>query len=141
VQRLVLRRRTMIPAVLLVSLTPVTARPLAAATLHCPPRLPGPHPGFEQIGPVPTAHWLLWRLQLINLPPADTTPTELLPAPDSVRRDGFTLTWHPTGAGDVQMLCLYDGSATYYRARFHPPPTTCTLQNDNGLAQGWCEIP
>ena len=123
---------------LLVSLT---VRPLAAATLHCPPRLPGLHPGFEQVGPVPTAHWLLWRLQLFQLPPGENTAAELPPASTAVRRDGFTLTWHLAGAGDVQMLCLYDGSATYYRARLQPPPTACTLQNNNGLAQGWCEIP
>jgi hypothetical protein len=123
------------------SLVSLTFRPLAAATLHCPPRLPGPHAGFEQIGPVPTAHWLLWRLQLFNLPPGENRPAELPPAPAAVRQDGFTLTWHLAGSGDVQMLCLYDGSATYYRARLHPPPATCTLQNNNGLAQGWCEIP
>jgi hypothetical protein len=126
---------------LLGSLTFVTIRPLAGATLHCPPRLPGPHPGFEQIGPVPGAHWLLWRLRLFNLPPGQKTPGELPSAPPAEHRNGFTLTWHMTGTGDVQMLCLYDGSATYYRVQLHPPPTTCTLQNDNGLARAWCEIP
>jgi hypothetical protein len=80
-------------------------------------------------------------VSLFNLPPSENTPTELPPAPAVVRWDGFTLIWRPTGADNVQMLCLYDGSATYYGARRHPPPTTCSLQNDNGLAQGWCETP
>jgi hypothetical protein len=124
---------------LLFGLTFVTVGPLAAATLRCPPRLPGPHPGFEQIGRIPAAHWLLWRMQLFDLPQNKGNPTELLPAPTTVRRDGFTLNWQLSGTTDVRMLCLYNGSGTYYAARLHPPPTSCTLQNDDGLAQGWCE--
>jgi hypothetical protein len=123
------------------NLAVLATNPLPAATLRCPPRLPGPHPGFEQIGPVPAAHWLLWRMQLFNLPPNKGTAAELVPAPATVRHDGFTLSWHLSGTGDVQMLCVYNGSGTYYGARLHPPPTACTLQNDGGLAQGWCEIP
>lgn len=114
---------------------------VAAATLRSPPRLPGPHPGFVQIGPVPAAHWLLGRMQLFDMPPNRGTPTKLLPAPASMRWDGFTLSWHLTGTDDVERLCLYNGSGTYYRARLHPPPTACMLQNDDGLAQGWCETP
>ena len=119
----------------------VAISPHATATLRCPPRLPGPHPGFEQIGPVPTAHWLLWRLRLFDVPPNKGTPAELLPAPPTLPRGGFTLSWHLTGTDDVQMQCLYDGSATYYRALLHPPPANCTLQNDAGLTLAWCESP
>ncbi len=128
-------------AVLPLGLTFVAIGPLAAATLQCPPRLPGPHPGFEQVGPVPSAHWLLWRMRLFDVPPGRDTPAELLPAPASVHPNGFTLNWQPTGTGDVQMLCLYDGSATYYQARLHPPPANCVLQSANGLTQAWCAPP
>jgi len=128
-------------AACLVTLTVMATTPVAAATLHCPPRLPGPHPGFEQIGPVPAAHWLLWRMRLFNVPPGKDTPTELLPAPPSVRRGGFTLTWHLTGTEGLLMACLYNGSGTYYRARLQSPPTDCTMQNDDGLTQAWCEAP
>jgi hypothetical protein len=128
-------------AVLAFGLTLVTISPLAAATLRCPPRLPGPHPGFEQIGPVPAAHWLLWRLRLFSVPRGTGTPAELLPVPPSLWREGFTLTWHLTGTNDVLMQCLYDGAVTYYRARLHPPPIACTLQNDNGLTLAWCDGP
>jgi hypothetical protein len=128
-------------AALLIGLTFETVSPLAAATLRCPPRLPGPHPGFEQIGPLPTAHWLLWRMQVFDLPPNKGNPTELLPAPATVRHDAFTLNWRPTSTDDMQIACLYNGSGTTYQARLHPPPTACTLQNYDGRAQGWCETP
>ena len=115
--------------------------PVSAADLRCPPRLPGPHPGFEQVGPVPTAHWLLWRMRLFDVPPGNDPATELAPSLTFEHRDVFTLTWHIGGDDDLLMLCLYDGSGTYYRARLRPPPADCILRDDNGLTQALCEQP
>jgi hypothetical protein len=119
----------------------LAASPLSAADLRCPPRLPGPHPGFEQVGPIPTAHWLLWRMQLFAAPPGREAPAELAPGQTIERSDSLTLTWHLAGNEDLLMICLYDGSGTYYRARPRPVPTSCTMRNDNGLTQAWCEEP
>ena len=115
--------------------------PVDAAELRCPPRLPGPHPGFEQVGPVPAAHWLLWRMQLFDARNGKEAPTELAPGGTVERRDAFTLTWHLTGHEDLVMACLYEGSGTWYRARPQPPPASCTMRNDDGLTQAWCEQP
>ena len=62
-------------------------------------------------------------------------------APDNTieQRNGFTSTWRFGGNGDLSMVCLYDGSATFYRARLHPLPAGCTARNDDGLTQAWCE--
>src|ERR1019366_7312292 len=38
-------------ATLVFGLMALAVRPLSAADLRCPPTLPGPHPGFEQVGP------------------------------------------------------------------------------------------
>jgi len=126
--------------VVLFGLTALAVGPLRAAALQCPPRLPGPHPGFEQIGPVPAAHWLLWRMQLFDAPPTKDAPIELAPRQMSTRHDGFIMTWQLKSAGDLLMMCRYDGSETYYRA--HPGlPANCTIRNDDGLTQAWCEEP
>lgn len=117
----------------------MAANPAVGADLRCPPRLPGPHPGFEQVGPIPAAHWLLWRMRLFDAPPGEDSPTELEPGQSVARRDGFTLTWHLKGDEDLLIVCLYDGSGTYYRARPRPMPARCTLRNDNGLTWAWCE--
>jgi hypothetical protein len=127
--------------VFLFGLMVLAVSPLSAADLRCPPRLPGPHPGFEQVGPVPAAHWLLWRMRLFDAPPGEHPSAELMPSLTVEHRDAFTLNWHISGDDDVLMLCLYDGSGTYYRARFHPPPVSCILRDDNGLTQAWCEQP
>jgi hypothetical protein len=117
---------------------------LSAAELRCPGRLPGPHPGFAQIGPIPTAHWLLWRMGLFTLPPDNDSQIPLLERePDSTtpRPDGYIATWHFANPADLLMICVYDGSATYYQARPRPPPTSCTTVSDNGLTLAWCEQP
>ena len=124
-----------------VTLTVLITQPLAAADLRCPPRLPGPHPGFEQVGPIPAAHWLLWRMRLFNSSPSRDQPVELTPGVTAERRDAVTLTWHPAGIDDLVMVCLYNGSGTYYRAHPRSLPASCTMRNDNGLTQAWCEQP
>jgi hypothetical protein len=103
--------------------------------------LPGPHAGFEQVGPVPAAHWLLWRMRLFNSPPGKEAPAELAPGQTVAGRGGFTSTWQLAGNEDLLMVCLYEGSRTTYRARPQPLPARCTLRDDNGLTQAWCEGP
>lgn len=113
----------------------------AVAALRCPPRLPGPHPGFEQVGPVPAAHWLLWGMQLFDAPPERSSMRELVPDLTNRSGDSYTMTWHLAGVASPLMICRYNGSGTYYRARPSPVPTTCVLRDDDGLKQGWCDEP
>lgn len=80
-------------------------------------------------------------MQLFDAPPGKDEPTELAPAQTVERRDGFSLTWHFAGDEAPLMVCLYDGSGTYYRARPQQLPASCTMRNDNGLTQAWCEEP
>ena len=114
--------------------------PLSAAELRCPPRIPGPHPGFAQVGPVPTAHWLLHRMRLFDVPSGEAAK-ELPPGAIVKQRDGFTLSWNLTGSDSPLMICYYNGSGTYYLARVGPTPSRCTMRDDNGLRQAWCEFP
>jgi hypothetical protein len=109
-----------------------------SAPLRCPPRLPGPHPGFEQVGPVPAAHWLLWRMQLYDVPPG-AAPIAL--APDHVVefQDTVIEIWRSGGGEHLLMVCDYNGSRTLYQARLAQSPARCILHNDNGLTQAWCE--
>jgi hypothetical protein len=134
-------KRRAINAILaiLFSATATFSNPLAAAELRCPPRLPGPHPGFEQVGPIPTAHWLLWRMRLFDAQKDKDAPAELAPSGAVELHDRFRLTWQFTGSENLLIVCLYDGSGTYYRARPQPLPEHCTMSNDNGPTQAWCE--
>lgn len=110
-----------------------------AAALRCPGRLPGPHPGFAQVGPVPTAHWLLWRMRLFDAQPGSNAAKELAPAGEVRQGDSYAMTWNLTGNEALVMVCLYDGSGTYYEAWPNPLPTSCALRDDNGLTLAWCE--
>jgi hypothetical protein len=83
-------------------------------------------------------------MKLFDGPPgveASSAPTERAPDTTARRPDGFISTWRFAGHEDLLMVCLYDGSGTYYRARLSPPTTTCTMRNDNGLTRAWCEQP
>jgi hypothetical protein len=113
----------------------------AATDLRCPPRLPGPHPGFDQAGPVPAGHWLPRRMRLFNNPVGDGATAELAPANIIQDRDDFLATWRFAGGEELLMLCVYNGSGTYYYARPRPLPPRCTMRNDIGLTQAWCEEP
>jgi hypothetical protein len=118
--------------------------PVTAADVMCPPRLPGPHPGFEQVGPVPAAHWLLHRMRLFDIAPArqsNGTATEVRPERTIEGSDSFISTWHFAGNEDLEMICTYNGSGTYYRARLSAMPTGCTTRDVNGLRQAWCDLP
>ena len=118
--------------------------PLTAADVRCPPRLPGPHPGFEQIGPVPAAHWLLHRMRLFDVAAArqnNEAPAEVHPERTVEGPDSFISTWRFTGNEDLVMICTYNGSGTYYRARLRALPSDCTIRDDNGLRQAWCDLP
>ena len=136
--------RTGIAGTLALGMIAWATSPLAAAELRCPPRMPGLHEGFEQVGPVPTAHWLLQAMRLFDGPPGEElkqAPADLAPDQTVERRGGYTNTWRFTGSGDLLMVCTYNGSGTYYRARVHPLPSVCTLRDDNGLRQAWCDLP
>jgi hypothetical protein len=126
---------------LIVALSACAAHPVLAANLSCPPRMPGPHPGFEQVGPVPAAHWLLRRVRLFNTARSTDATKEMPPKQTVENSDGFTSTWHFAGDESLLMLCLYNGSGTYYVARPNPPPTLCVTHDNNGLTQAWCEEP
>jgi hypothetical protein len=125
-------------------LTALWVHPLAAAELRCPPKLPSAQAGFEQVGPVPTAHWQLKGMRLFDGPPGEElkpSPAELAPDATTGGRAGFTSTWRFAGTEDLLLVCLYNGSGTYFRARPKPLPTGCTLRNSNGLTQAWCDLP
>jgi len=117
----------------------ITTTPLAAAELHCPPRLPGPHIGFERSGPIPAAHWLLWRMRLFDGHPGNDVREEFAPDDKIERRDGFTSVWRFTADQDLLMVCLYDGSGSYYFAYRQAPPARCVMDDNNGLTRAWCE--
>jgi hypothetical protein len=120
----------------------LTTHPVFAENLYCPPRMPGPHPGFEQVGPVPAAHWLLRRMRLFNTSPNNAAAKELRPKQTVENGESYTSTWQFAGDEHLLMLCLYNGSGTYYAARPDPPPTLCVTHDDaNGLTQSWCEEP
>lgn len=125
----------------LVGVLALAALPAAAAELRCPPRVPGPHPGFAQAGPVPTAHWLLRRMRLFDTPQGGGTARELAPADRAEDQGGLTLTWHFAGTETLLMICTYNGSSTNYWARPRPLPASCTMRSDNGPRQAWCEVP
>jgi hypothetical protein len=139
-------RRRLLEALVTVTLTlaAVVPSPVTAAELRCPPRMPGPHEGFEQVGPVPTAHWLLRDMRLFDGPPGEelkVAPAELAPDQTLRQRDGFTSSWRFAGNEDLLMVCRYNGAGTYYRTRLQKPPTGCSMRDDNGLRQAWCELP
>jgi hypothetical protein len=122
--------------------TGLGAPSLAAAELRCPPRLPGPHPGFERVGPIPTAHWLLRHMKLYEGAPGEelkSAPAQLAPDNSSERPGGYTAVWRFGGIRDLLIVCTYDGSGTYYRAQPSPVPASCTVRDDKGLIQAWCE--
>lgn len=130
--------------ILALGVAALAGNPLAAAAIRCPPRLPGPHAGFDQVGPVPAAHWLLRSMRLFDLPPAEQAndpATEVVPRSRIEAADGYTSTWRFTGNDDLLVVCTYNGSGTYYRARLHPPPARCTVQDTYGLRQAWCDSP
>jgi hypothetical protein len=126
------------------AMTALAASPLTAAELRCPPRLPGTHAGFEQVGPVPAAHWLLRRMRLFNVPldaTSKTPPAELLPDRTVEHGDVAISTWRFAGNENLLMVCSYNGSGTYYVSRVRPPPTSCAMLDTDGLRRAWCEIP
>ncbi len=125
----------------MLALAVVAMVPAFAAEVRCPPRLPGPHLGFEQVGPVPAAHWLLWRMRLFYVPRGKNARNELKPDQSVPGPDEFTMIWRPTGNDDLLIECFYNGSGTYYRARSHPLPATCIMRAAGGLTRAWCEGP
>jgi hypothetical protein len=126
-------------AALTIGLMIFAARPLAAAEVHCPPRLPGPHAGFERSGPIPAAHWLLWRMRLFGIGPGNDPHKELAPDDKIERGDGSTSVWRFTADQDLLMVCLYDGSGSYYFAYRQTAPGRCVMDDSNGLTRAWCE--
>jgi len=83
-------------------------------------------------------------MRLFDGPPGEelkTSPAEL--APDSTRltRGGFDSTWRFAGDEDLLMVCIYNGSGTYYRARPRPLPRACFLRKDNEVTRAWCDEP
>jgi hypothetical protein len=84
-------------------------------------------------------------MRLFDGPPGEelkSSPAELAPDTTKVERGrGFTSTWRFAGSENLLMVCTFDGSRTYYRARVSPIPKTCTLHDDGGLVQAWCDMP
>ena len=126
---------------LIVAVSACAGRPACAADLFCPPRMPGPHPGFDQVGPVPAAHWLLRRMRLFDTTRSQGAAKELAPGQTIGNGDGSTSTWRFSGNENLLMMCSYNGSGTYYVARPDPAPTLCVTHEDNGLTRAWCEEP
>jgi hypothetical protein len=113
--------------------------PLRASISRCPERLPGPHAGFERSGPIPAAHWLLWGMKLFDGRQGKNPPPEFAPDNKVERSDGITLVWRFTLNQDLLMVCIYNGSGTYYYAHRKAPPGFCVMDDDNGLTRAWCE--
>jgi hypothetical protein len=83
-------------------------------------------------------------MRLFDLPPIGnlkTMPAELVHGGTIESHDGFTSTWPLVAGVNPLMVCLYNGSGTYYRARPSPAPSDCTMRHDNGLTQAWCGEP
>jgi len=83
-------------------------------------------------------------MKLFDGPPGEelkAVPADLAPDRTRERSGGFTSAWRFAGNEDLLMVCTYDGSGTYYRARPSPLPSRCTLRNENGLTQAWCDGP
>lgn len=81
-------------------------------------------------------------MRLFDIPQSDgqtSALAELAPASSGESRLGYTSIWRLGGSDDALMVCLYDGSGTYYQARLHPAPTICSAHDDNGLTQAWCD--
>jgi len=83
-------------------------------------------------------------MRLFDGPPGEELkayPAELAPDGTVERNRGFTSTWRFAGNENLLMVCTYDGSRTYYWAHVSPVPKACTLQDDGGLVQAWCDMP
>jgi hypothetical protein len=131
----------LIPAILLAISIQATNSP-AAAALRCPPLMPSVHTGFELSGPVPTAHWQLWEMRLFDGQPGEelkTSPAELAPVNTTGHRGGFTSTWTFAGNENLLMVCVYNGSRTYYFGSPGPLTRSCIMERTYGLTQAWCE--
>jgi hypothetical protein len=112
------------------------------AALRCPPLMPSVHTGFARSGPVPTAHWQLWKMRLFDGLPGEelkTSPAELAPDSTTAHRGGFTSTWTFAGNETLLMVCVYNGSGTYYYASPGPLTRSCVAERSHGLTQAWCE--
>jgi hypothetical protein len=127
-----------VSVILAAGLISLSAGPLFAAELRCPPRLPGPHAGFERSGPIPAAHWLLWRMRLFDGRPDNDVRKELTPDDKIARPDGSTSIWRFSADQDLLMVCLYD-RGSYYFAYRQPPIGRCVMDDSNGLIRAWCE--
>jgi hypothetical protein len=78
-------------------------------------------------------------MRLFDGRPSDGPRAEI--APDSViqRRDGSTMVWQVTAGEDLLVVCLYDGSGTYYYARWQDTPGRCVMDDSTGLILAWCD--
>jgi hypothetical protein len=83
-------------------------------------------------------------MRLFDGPPGEggaQPAAEFAPDQAVMRTGGYFESWSFSEGRSPVMICLYDGSGTYYRARPDPPPTSCSLRNDDGLTLAWCEAP
>lgn len=120
----------------------LVTRPPAVAALICPTQLPSSHFGFEQVGPTPSNSKRLKGFRLFDGPPGEeskTAPVELAPDHTSEQPGGWTQTWRFAGNEDLLMVCVYTGSATYYRAQPRPIPGVCAVESKSARIVARCE--
>jgi hypothetical protein len=77
-------------------------------------------------------------MRLYDAPPG-AAPKPLAPDDAVEFHDTVTETWRLSGGEHLLIVCDYNGSGTYYRARLGRPPARCVQHNDAGLTLAWCE--
>jgi hypothetical protein len=104
--------------------------------------MPGPHAGFQQMGPLPASKLPLRGLRLFDGPPGEETkdaPAEL--APDgTTRRAGIETTqWRFAGDEHLLLVCEYRATTSYYRMALPSVPGACNMvHGPDGVVAG-CE--
>ncbi len=111
-----------------------------AAETSCPGRMPGPHAGFEQMGPLPPGKLPLRGIRLFDGPPGEESqaaPAELAPD-DTTRHAGVETTrWRFAGDEHVLLVCSYRDTSSYYRMALPTVPGACSMTDaPDGVVAG-----
>ena len=117
-----------------------------AAALRCPGRMPGPHDGFTQVGPVPPRKLPLLGMRLFDGPPgeesraapAQLAPDEVTPQPGT-RPGSLTARWRFAGGEHLLLVCDYRDTGSYYRRAATTLPHACSIVRGPDGIMAACE--
>lgn len=113
-----------------------------AGSFSCPASLPSSAPGFEQIGPSPSAPSRLSGLRLYDGPPGEEqkpSPVQLAPGETAGRTKHLTAKWRLGGDEHLLMVCDYGGTQAYYRAAVPFSAQQCVLRRQVGHTTASCQ--